>query len=108
MADDAIRGESAENIPNGHSGEIVINVEHGQEEVPERELTLTDHLNKRLLESFLKRLNQNEVPVAAGLNYVTYVPETGVEELSIDETEWDSDIAKADSEQADPKDILNG
>lgn len=32
---------------------------------PVRELTQTDRLNKRLLQSFLERLNQSSVPIPA-------------------------------------------
>lgn len=31
-------------------------------EVPEREITQTDHLNKRLLDAFLQKLNETGVP----------------------------------------------
>ena len=33
------------------------------EDQPEREITQTDHLNKRLLDSFLQRINQNSAVV---------------------------------------------
>jgi len=34
------------------------NVQEEEEEEPQREITQTDHLNRRLLDSFLERLNQ--------------------------------------------------
>ncbi|GFR64811.1 hypothetical protein ElyMa_000187500 [Elysia marginata] len=36
--------------------------------IPENKLTQTDHVNKRLLDSFLERLNQNDNSIAFGLN----------------------------------------
>ena len=36
---------------------------NGVEEQPERKITQTDHLNKRLLDSFLQRINQHSAVV---------------------------------------------
>uniref|UniRef100_A0A0B7B8J9 Uncharacterized protein n=1 Tax=Arion vulgaris TaxID=1028688 RepID=A0A0B7B8J9_9EUPU len=85
-----------ESVSNGHSNETDVNIEHANgEQVPEREITLTDHLNKKLLETFLQRLNKNEVPAAVGVNYMTTESEIEEEEIHTNETEWESDVSKA-------------
>ena len=55
---DLVREEEniRENTPNGEAKGK--NNTTDSEETPERKITQTDHLNKRLLDSFLSRLNQ--------------------------------------------------
>jgi len=42
-------------------------IEDFQKEKQERQITQTDHINKKLLGSFLERLNQNDNSIAFGL-----------------------------------------
>lgn len=61
---------STDPIPtvNGDSGRVVNGVSHSDEEEPrEEERTLTDHLNKRLLESFLARLDSGSMELPPGV-----------------------------------------
>ena len=53
--DNGIVVESEENTPSSEPGN---QAQPEPEEGPQREITQTDHLNKRLLNSFLDRLNQ--------------------------------------------------
>lgn len=39
-----------------------------KKDIPDNKPTLTDHINKKLLDSFLERLNQNDNSVAFALN----------------------------------------
>ncbi|CAG5118726.1 unnamed protein product [Candidula unifasciata] len=82
-----------ETVSNGHNESDVNTVEDLSEPSPEREITLTDHLNKRLLQTFLQRLNQNDVPAAVGVNYMSSQPEIEEEELVSNEDEWENSVS---------------
>ncbi len=61
-----VEQKNAENLVKNGTDPPQNNTEQGEEveEQPVREITQTDHLNKRLLDSFLQRINQAtaEVP----------------------------------------------
>lgn len=79
-----------ETVSNGHNESDANINENLSEPTPERDLTLTDHLNKKLLQSFLQRLNQNNVPAAVGVNYMSSEPEINEEEFITSEDEWEN------------------
>lgn len=92
-----------DNVANGHS-ETTVNVDQSNDEqAPERDLTLTDHLNKKLLQTFLQRLNQNDVPAAVGVNYMTSEPEINEEEYITNEDEWESNVSTVHCEDIQDK-----
>lgn len=67
----------------------------GQEEAkPERKITQTDHINKKLLGAFLDRLNQGDNSVAFGLDPQ---PAFDEEDEFVDRTDSLSIIEKSDS-----------
>jgi len=73
----------------GMKNTIPLNGNHEREETQTeepvvREITLTDKLNKKLLESFLQRINQNDGP----LNNMPVQPQNGIES-----TEDDNDFS---------------
>lgn len=80
---------------NGETGEELVPVD--QEEIPpvsqlqaeERERTLTDHLNKKLLSSFLEKLNQAEFPLPPALPNLQRSGDEG--ELSEDSNRMEED-----------------
>jgi hypothetical protein len=93
MAEEAEMG--SESLANGHNTEITVDLEQiNGDQIPEREITLTDHLNKKLLETFLQRLNENQLPAAVGVNYMTNQPGIEEEDLHTEETDWESEVSK--------------
>ncbi|KAL4658835.1 hypothetical protein GN956_G2314 [Arapaima gigas] len=61
----------------------------GETQTGEEERTLTDHLNKRLLSSFLKKLNQRDLSLP-GVNHLDCTVDGGDEDSNRTMDEWAS------------------
>ena len=70
-----------ERVANGQERESVdLNMQPAEPQPPEREITLTDHLNKKLLQSFLSRLDAGRMDLPPGTEAALEEKEDGWEE----------------------------
>lgn len=84
------------------ASEIQNGIDRTEEPLQERKITQTDHVNKKLLQSFLERINQNDNTVAFGLNIGVRNPEEELENTD-DDFELTEDNS-VNSEAEDQKD----
>ena len=70
-----------ERVANGHERDLADpNMQPAEPQPQEREITLTDHLNKKLLQSFLTRLDAGRMDLPPGVGDASEEKEDGWED----------------------------